>query len=357
MIALFGICLFIFYSLVRKPILDKSFTQFEYFQLIEVASRNEIRQTKLKEISISAIKVTEGYPDIKDSGTISSLAKMSANAYFQRGSPAWYETIIGKANQEEDDDSFGWERAGLRGHIFGNEDRTNIIISFKGTSIVIMGGGTVARDRLVDNMMFSCCCARVDPLWSPVCDCHQSGRKCRKSCIEEAVKRPEVSYFEEALAITQQVMRKYPKAKIWFIGHSMGGALASLMARKFGKSGMAITFGAPGDSLFASRLGLGNEGQVTHFGVSTDPVYEGVCRGPMSICYLWGYAMESKCRIGLECKWDFTPIYRHDINTHRMQFFIEKVISPWHLGKLPSPKCVQADINCKDCTEWEFVDD
>jgi lipase ATG15 len=355
MIGLIGICLFILHLISDKTTQSEESDQIEYFQLIEVASRSEIRETKFKGATISSIKVNNGYPDIKDSGTIASLAKMSANAYYRRGSPAWYES--NEINFKENDESFGWERAGIRGHIFGNSDRSRIIISFKGTSIIIMGGGTVARDRLVDNMMFSCCCARIDLSWSPICDCHKPGKKCIKSCIEEAIKRPETNYFEEALTITQQIMKKYPKAKIWFIGHSMGGALASLLARKFGKSGMAITFGAPGDSLFASRLGLGNEGQITHFGVSTDPVYEGVCRGPMSICYLWGYAMETKCRIGMECKWDFTPIYRHDINTHRMQFLIERVINPWHEGGISSPKCIQSDPNCIDCAEWKFVED
>jgi putative lipase involved disintegration of autophagic bodies len=38
-----------------------------------------------------------------------------------------------------------------------------------------------------DNLLFSCCCARVDFSWSTVCDCYAGGYKCEKTCLENAV--------------------------------------------------------------------------------------------------------------------------------------------------------------------------
>lgn len=46
----------------------------------------------------------------------------------------------------------------------------------------------------------------------------------------------------------------YPEANIWIIGHSLGGALASLLGATFGVP--VVTFETPGDKLAAQRLHL-----------------------------------------------------------------------------------------------------
>lgn len=63
-------------------------------------------------------------------------------------------------------------------------------MSIKGTSAgwAVGGGGpTVKKDKLNDNLMFSCCCARVGPTWSTVCDCYSGGYKCDQSCLQNAL--------------------------------------------------------------------------------------------------------------------------------------------------------------------------
>lgn len=46
--------------------------------------------------------------------------------------------------------------------------------------------------------MFSCCCARVDISWTPVCGCYLGSNRCNQTCLEESVKASEISYYEEA---------------------------------------------------------------------------------------------------------------------------------------------------------------
>ena len=69
-------------------------------------------------------------------------------------------------------------------------DNSTIVISIKGTSagwIVGGGGPTVQKDKLNDNLLFSCCCARVGPTWSTVCDCFSGGYRCDQTCVEKAL--------------------------------------------------------------------------------------------------------------------------------------------------------------------------
>jgi lipase ATG15 len=86
---------------------------------------------------------------------------------------------------------FGWEEDadGFRGHVFATPDNSTVVLSIKGTSAGVFGGGgpTVRKDKLNDNLLFSCCCARVDWTWTTVCDCYRSSLKCDQTCVENAL--------------------------------------------------------------------------------------------------------------------------------------------------------------------------
>lgn len=298
------------------------------------------------------------YPAYDDPETVANFAKMTSNAYFTRVFSGWrnvsdYDTV----------DGFGWDTPGLRGYIFVNRARDIVIVSFKGTSILLAGGDTVNRDKDQDNKMFSCCCGRVDISWIPVCGCYSGGymsrgQTCSNQCLKSSLLSDQDSYFLQAQSIVDQIRQIYPTARLWFTGHSLGGAVSNLMA--LANEGTAsISFEAPGDMLYAQRIGLLPENEnpneqprpIWNFGVSTDPIYMGRCNGITSSCYMTGYAMESVCHTGYECTW--TREGREDVGTHRIDWVLDNIIlaDP----PLPLPTCVPVK-NCKDCQNWNFTD-
>lgn len=86
---------------------------------------------------------------------------------------------------------FGWEpdQDGFRGHVFATPDNSTVVLSIKGTSAGFVGGGgpTSKKDKFNDNLLFSCCCARIDWTWTTVCDCYRGGWKCDQDCLEKAL--------------------------------------------------------------------------------------------------------------------------------------------------------------------------
>lgn len=104
-------------------------------------------------------------PDIEDKETIITFANMSENAYkVGRDDPGWmdvdkeYNVTI----------PFGWDDSGIRGHVFGDESNTTIILAVKGTTVAMFeGNGTSGHDKENDNLFGSCCCGQGGTyLWS-----------------------------------------------------------------------------------------------------------------------------------------------------------------------------------------------
>ncbi len=324
-------------------------------------------------------------PRTDDHQTVLSFARMSSIAYH---APPQAANDDGAGLEAEGDrERFGWDAGGLRGDIFLNDEHTIAVISFKGTSTIINGGDTVARDKLMDNMMFSCCCARVDMSWTPVCGCYagsaasdapagegrvEATSRCDRECLRQAVRADKESYYMEARAVTQLVVARYPRAQIWFTGHSLGGAVAALMAVSV-RNTAAITFASPGPYLYAKNLGLHDDETeaapdapldapparrrrqedhpIWNFGLSSDPIYMGQCTSLVTSCYLSGYAMETACRHGHDCIYPISS-WQPDAATHRIDWMIEHVIA--RPEKHALPLCVPNRV-CSDCQKWSYV--
>jgi lipase ATG15 len=227
--------------------------------------------------------------------------------------------------------------------------------------------------------MFSCCCAAVDRTWKPICACPTGGSSCSSSCLASNTNFAN-SYYNLAQTIFVAIRSVYPSSiSIWMTGHSLGGSLASLIGLT--NNVPVITFEAPGDLLFASRIGLlphlppPKDGDTTppdysdflaslpiyHFGNSGDPIFLGSCTGTTSSCYWGGYAMESKCHVGKVCTYNLDsqlpltfqssspPVNASatDIRNHGIIKVIDVV------KNMPVPDC-QVQTHCVDCPEWTF---
>lgn len=309
-------------------------------------------------------------PDVKDKDTLVNLALMSSNAYVrlpktdkEKKKLDWVD--VGDpwdVDGENPDVNFGWLEDGLRGHVFVSNDTKNVVIAIKGTSGAgIPGGGseeTTANDKTNDNLLFLCCCARVSYLWTTVCNCYEKAYTCNQDCLESELVRQD-RYYQAVLDLYRNVTKLYPpdKTEIWVTGHSLGGALASLLGRTYGLP--AVAFEAPGEMLATKRLhlpqppGLPRHMEyIWHIGNTADPIFMGVCNGVSLSCSLAGYAMESTCHTGQLCIYDVVTDLGWHVNllNHRIHTVIDDIILAYN----KTPECVPQPP-CRDCFNWRFI--
>lgn len=301
-------------------------------------------------------------PDIEDRDTVVTLAMMAANGYVGEPGTGEWEDVNGGYNFS---DSFGWEGDGLRGHIFADEGNSTIVIALKGTTPAVFDGAeTTSNDKENDNLFFGCCCgAGGHFLWRKVCECATSAFTCSQTCLVKAL-RMENRYYQAAIELYGNVTELYPNSEIWMSGHSLGGAVSSLLGLTFGLP--VTTFEAPGDALAAARLGLPappdshpgapqsrkNTGAY-HFGHTADPIFMGTCNAATSGCTIGGYAMETQCHSGHVCVYDTVKDkgWRVGIGNHKIRGVIATVIKAYD----EVASCV-TDDECFDCFNWKFIE-
>lgn len=301
-------------------------------------------------------------PDIQDRETVVSLAMMAANAYVPEPGTGEWEDVNGGFNFS---DSFGWEGDGLRGHIFADEGNSTVVIAIKGTTPAVFDGAeTTSNDKENDNLFFGCCCgAGGHYLWRQVCECSTSAFTCNQSCVIKAL-RMKNRYYQAVLELYGNVTEIYPTSEIWLAGHSLGGAVSSLLGLTFGLP--VTTFEAPGEALAAARLDLPsppnshsstpqrrkNTGAY-HFGHTADPIFMGSCNAATSGCTLGGYAMESQCHTGHVCIYDTVKDkgWRVGIGNHKVRSVITSVIEAYN----ETAPCV-SDSECVDCYNWKYFE-
>ncbi|KAG8970799.1 putative lipase atg15 [Tulasnella sp. 419] len=312
-------------------------------------------------------------PDIEDRLTILELAKMTGNAYALSGEAGNWYPLDERWNTST---PFGWNETddGFRGHVFSTADNSSVILSIKGTTL-IGNGPTAKKDKLNDNRLFSCCCGRVNWAWrfNQVCDCYSGSFKCDSTCLSDALAE-EGLFYGTGVNLYNNLTHLYPHANIWIVGHSLGGALASLLGITFGVP--VVTFEAPGERLAATRLHLPmpapgpvSESSDIELNTSTyhvyhtaDPIPQGSCTGLYSVCQPAGYAMESRCHLGKTIVYDTVTRFgwRSGMQTHPIKVMITKVLNEdWNSDaegpRRPVPRA-KAEVDCVDCSGWKFGD-
>ena len=288
-------------------------------------------------------------PDIGDRATVINLAKMTSDAYvLNPDQPDWLNTSL-KFNYSS---SFGWDADGLRGHVFADRWNKTIVVAFKGTTIDPREKWR-ANDRLNDNILFSCCCGeqRPDPYpYGPYCGCRDDVYSCNSTCLTQEIAQGS-RYYGAALSVMYNVTKTFSDSNIWVTGHSLGGAMASLVGMTLGYP--VVTFEAPPEQLPAKRLGLNLPSRMAayHFGNTADPIYMGSCTGWSSSCSIAGYAFESQCFTGKRCVYDTVGNFgwHQNIANHRINTVIKDV-----LEKYNSTAPCEPDDECVDCYNWNF---
>jgi len=144
-------------------------------------------------------------------------------------------------------------------------------------------------------------------------------------------------------------MYLYPTSNIWLVGHSLGGAIASLLSSTFGLP--AVAFESPGERLAASRLHLPLPPSqhphlntpppvaITHVYHTGDPIPQGTCTGFRSPCAQGGYALETRCHLGKTIVYDtVTKLgWKVDVRKHVIREVIMNVLEAedveWEEGR------------------------
>ncbi|KAI0333517.1 alpha/beta-hydrolase [Cubamyces sp. BRFM 1775] len=313
-------------------------------------------------------------PDVEDKHTLSQLARMSGDAYALPGRKNWYD-IDATWNTSF---PFGWEDTadGFRGHVFLSADNSTAVLSIKGTTLQ---GPTSKKDKFNDNLLFSCCCARVDFTWifHTVCKCYAGRWRCDNTCLTDALVQDSL-FYNVGVNLINNLTALYPHANVWLVGHSLGGALASLLGTTFGFP--AVAFESPGERLAAQRLHLPMppsspsdpapnpyaHAPVTHVYHNADPIPQGACTGVGSPCAQAGYALETRCHLGKTIVYDAVGKlgWRVDIRKHVIKEVITNVIEAeveggWEEdvdGSWRDVPVARAEEDCIDCYKWEFGD-
>ncbi|KAG8807458.1 putative lipase atg15 [Serendipita sp. 399] len=295
-------------SFALTPVRTKTYkprSQAEFFQAREASLRRQRRKRRGELVEDEEVVVAWDEwdvpgPNTGDRETLKVLAKMTWNAYMTPDDGQWYDLGEDWGTSYP----FGWEpdADGFRGHVFVASDNSTVVVSIKGTSAGVLGGGgpTVIKDKLNDNLMF------------------------------------------------RQVT-----------GHSLGGSLSGLLGITFGAP--VVTFEAPGDKMPARRLHLPKPPEVqhvTHIFHTADPIPMGTCTGVLSSCAIAGFAMESRCHVGKKRVYDTVTRYgwSQDVRTHRIGVIIDRLLAEdWEEGKpVPDETTDGPECDQQECYYWSY---
>ena len=307
---------------------------------------------------------------------IYNLAIMSHNVYYDDNNK-WYNSTFNYTNDiSKDNDT-------VRAYLFSSEDLKTHIISMKGTSTYfgknnyIQLYNSIYNDKFNDNLFYSCCFYEQSNMFNKIDELNnekcwstdtqnqkkdqiilKSEKICKPKCFK-ALNEYKLNYITISKQIIENIKQiiNFENNEILFTGHSLGGSLATTMGLIYNKP--AISFQSPGIKNFLyqsgilNKVNLNNLENIYNFGHNADIIFTGKCNGKLSLCYLGGYNIETKCHIGKVCEYDAINKLNisESIFTHKLKYVIEKIIPNW---KNDFPEC-KFNNNCTDCEKWSYT--
>lgn len=298
------------------------------------------------------------------------------------GNEDWhnYNNILNLANMSHVVyyDNYEWghnissDKDGVKAYVFSNQDETVNVVAFKGTTVDIIHSleSVGGMDKKNDNLFFSCCYYKqVRNLECPsqeqssngifggkqICDIEDSYRNCSMECYKDSLNY-EYNYYNIGKNIIDawKSSINFENSLVIFSGHSLGGALATMMGITYNK--YVVTFESPGEKHYIDLAGLKytdeNIKNIYHYGHNADIIFTGKCKGGLSLCKLGGYTIETKCHIGNVCEYDVINKLniRESIFTHKIKYVIDNVITQWN-DTLPS---CEIKKECQECLKWNY---
>ena len=272
---------------------------------------------------------------------IYTMAQLSLKVYYEPDNPDFKNISL--------DDTT------VRAYMYSNENESEYLIAFKGTSVLSDGSdsNTKKNDKFNDNLFFSCCYYKETYIKCPIDTRKNHGFTCNTNCYTKSLE------FENNYYIIAEKIYKYissitkPDSKIYFTGHSLGSAMAIIVGARYNIP--VITFSTPNIKHYLEMSGIKynkrSEDNIYNFGSNSDPIFMGRCNGITSICYNFGYIMNTKCTYGYRCTYDSKTKLRlsESIYTHKLQYQIDNIIPYWEND---FPVCIKE--NCTDCNNWNY---
>jgi lipase ATG15 len=240
---------------------------------------------------------------------------------------------------------------GVRAYLFANENESEYVIAFKGTSFY----SSRINDKFNDNLFFSCCYYKETYIKCPDCIKFNFSEyyNCSKQCYKDSLKFGN-NYYNIVNEIYKSVLKEMDsKAKIYLTGHSLGAAMANIIGVIYNVP--SITFSSPNIKHYLDLLEIKynkSSLKIYNFGINSDPIFMGTCNGMFSTCYYFGYIMKTKCNIGYKCIYDSKNELdlSENIYSHKLKYLINKILPYWE-ERLP--RCEMFD-DCVECEEWRY---